>query len=98
MESVENVILSFSVCSVGSRHSGPDTVLYSAAGLVLLWYWDNFVVREAAKDLGVLSANNKKDGERTHQHFWKRIDLKAWGWHFKGCTGPLGEIITTSKR
>lgn len=38
------------------------TLLYDAAGLVLFWYWDNFVAREAAKDLGVLSTSSIKDG------------------------------------
>lgn len=40
------------------------TLLCGAAGLVMLWSWENFVAREAAKDLGVLSTSSIKDGEK----------------------------------
>lgn len=46
------------------------TLLYGAAGLVLLWYWDNFV-RETAKDLGVLYTGSIKDGEEPSTTFGK---------------------------
>lgn len=46
-------------------------MLYGAAGLVLLWCWDNSGARETEKDLGVLSTSNIKDGEKTTTTFGK---------------------------
>lgn len=73
MKSVENVFLSLSVCIAewGGQDFGPNTVLYGAAGLVLLWYQHDFVARETAKDLVVLGASNIKDGENLTTTFGK---------------------------
>lgn len=55
----------------GGQDFGPNTVLYGAAGLVLLWYQHDFVARETAKDLVVLGASNIKDGENLTTTFGK---------------------------